>query len=94
MATKDDVENAKREREIRKIKRSIVVDDINAYTEVVVSKGLGIFGLGVGGLEWIDPSLLDIALQRPEWFAGVGAALLAGKSVLKAVAKINSALEK
>jgi hypothetical protein len=88
MATKQELDAAKRDRELRKQQRLARLDDWNAYSEFAVSKILGAGGLFIGGLEVIDPNLLPLVLKHPEWYAAGGIALLTGRSVLRIVAKI------
>jgi hypothetical protein len=56
---------------------------------------LGVAALIVGGLEYMDPDILLIALKRPDIVVGAGAALLWGrKGILSLLAKIYRILGK
>ncbi len=87
--TKKDVEEARRKAEIAAIERRAKIDAWNEYIEFATAKLLGVAALIVGGLEYMDPSILPIALKRPDIVAGVGAGLLLGrKGILSLLAKI------
>ncbi|MFL5381047.1 MAG: hypothetical protein ACJ8GN_00850 [Longimicrobiaceae bacterium] len=92
MATKNDLEDAKREEQIKKIKRQGKLAAANEYISFAVSKMLGVGGLGLGGLELLDPSITPLSLSHPTWVAGAGVALLTGKTVLSLIAKVDGAI--
>jgi hypothetical protein len=64
----------------------------NDYISFAVSKTLGLGGLGLGGLELLDPSIIPLSFSHPTWVAGAGVALLTGKSVLSLIAKVNDVI--
>jgi hypothetical protein len=82
---------AKREQQIRRIKRQGSLSALNDWVGFGVSKAFGFASLVIGALEWIDPTLLTIELKRPEIFAGVGLALLTGRSIVSLIAKLDRA---
>lgn len=90
--TKRDVGVARYKEQIRAIERHGRIAGWNDYLGFVVSKLLGVTGLVLGGLEALDPSILPITLKNPELVAGIGLALLTGKSVLTLIAKVERAL--
>jgi hypothetical protein len=93
--SKKDVEEAKRRAEIAAIERQAKIDAWNDYIEFAAAKSLGLAGLIVGGLEYLEPHLLPIVLKRPDVIAGLGVGLLFGKKgVLSFLAKISRMLEK
>jgi hypothetical protein len=86
MTTKADVEDARNEAEIRRIRRIENLRAIDAWTAVITSKCLGIGGLIVGGAEMLVPNALPFVLPQPSWVAAIGLALLTGKNLVKIVA--------
>lgn len=87
--TKNDVESVTYREQIHTLERQSKIAAWNDYISFVVSKVLGAVGLIVGGLEALDPTLLPINLHKPEIIAGVGLALLTGKSIITLIAKIE-----
>ncbi|HLM56252.1 MAG TPA: hypothetical protein VK422_09065 [Pyrinomonadaceae bacterium] len=87
--TKKDVESAKYKEQIRALERQNKIAAWNDYIGFGVSKLLGTAGLLIGGLEALDPALLPINLIKPEVIAGVGLALLTGKSIVTLIAKVE-----
>jgi hypothetical protein len=87
--SKYNIEEAKIEGQIRKIKRQYKLAAINEYIGFGVSKVIGTLGLVVGGIEWLDPDILPVILKNPEIVAGVGLALLTGKSIITLIAKVE-----
>jgi len=93
--SKKDVEVARRKAEIAAIERQAKIDTWNEYIEFATAKLLGVAALVVGGLEYVDPNTLPIALKRPDIVVGAGAALLWGrKGILSLLAKIHRMLGK
>jgi hypothetical protein len=90
--SKRDVEIARYKERIRAIERSGTIASWNEYISFVISKILGIVGLFGGGLALLDPSLLPFSIPKPGVVAGVGLALLTGKSVLSLIAKMEKSL--
>ena len=93
MPHKRDVEIARYSQQVNAIERQGKIAAWNDYIGFGVSKVLGLGGLIVGGLEYLDPNILPIVLSKPLWVAGAGLALLTGKSVLSLIAKIDKTLE-
>src|SRR5581483_4391818 len=85
--TRKDVDSVRYQLEIERIKRRERIAALNDYVEFFVSKALGVGGLIIGGLEWLDPNLLPLVLTHPGLIAGGGLALLTGKSILALLAK-------
>lgn len=85
--TKSDVESVKYQEQIRSLERHGRLVAWNDYIGFVVSKLLGLSGLVIGGLEILDPNLLPINLENPKIVAGIGLALLTGKSIVSLIAK-------
>lgn len=90
--TKRDVEVARYKEQIRTIERRSKIAGWNDYLGFGVSKLLGVAGLIFGGLEALDPGFLPITMKNPELVAGIGLALLTGKSVTTLIAKVEKAL--
>ena len=87
--TKSDIANAKNKEQIRAIERKGNIKAANDWIGFGVSKATGLGSVVVGGLEWVDPNILPIALERPEIVVGVGLALLAGKGIIDLIAKVS-----
>lgn len=85
--TRKDVVSVRNQMEIERIKRRARISAWSDYIEFIVSKTVGLGGLVIGGLEWLDPALLPIVIQRPALIAGGGLALLIGKSILSLLSK-------
>jgi hypothetical protein len=90
--SRKDVKTAKLKEQVRVIERHSKIAAWNEYVGFFVSKGVGLAGLLIGGLEALDPNVLHITLKNPEIVAGVGLALLTGKSVLTLIAKLEKGL--
>jgi hypothetical protein len=90
--TKKDVASAKHKEQIRTIERQGRIASWNEYIGFGVSKVLGLGGLTIGGLETLDPNILPIVLSNPEIVAGVGLALLTGKSIISLITKVEKSL--
>jgi hypothetical protein len=90
--TKEEVESAKHIEQIRALERKGRIAAWNDYISFGVSKFLGFAGLVVGGLEALDPAVLPITLKNPELVAGIGLALLTGKSILTLIAKVEKSI--
>jgi hypothetical protein len=87
--TKRDVASAKQAAEIRSLERKGTIAAWNDYIGFGVSKTLGVIGLFVGGLEYLDPTILPIMLNNPGWVAGAGLALLTGRSLMSLLTKLD-----
>lgn len=81
----DSVSDLRQELEKENLRRELWRARLNRWGEAAgwgTSKMLGLFGLGGGGLEWLDPSLLPLSLSDPQAVFGVGLALMVGKKAL------------
>jgi hypothetical protein len=87
--SKIDVESAKYKEQIHRIQREGKIAVWNDYIGFTISKLLGIGALIIGGIESLDPNILSITLKNPEAVAGLGLALLTGKSVISLIAKLE-----
>lgn len=94
LITKEDVTAAKYKQQVRSIERQGNIAALNDYVGFAVSKVGGIGATVIGGLELLDPSILPINLTMPvaAQLVGLGLALVAGKSILKIIGKLEEAL--
>ena len=92
--SKREVEAAKYKEQIRSIERKGRIAAWNDYIGFVISKLVGLGGLMAGGVEALDPNILPFVLPKPEIIAGIGLALLTGKSIITLIAKVEKTLAK
>jgi len=74
---------------IRLIERRANIAAWNDYIGFAVSKALGLLGLVVGGLAYVDIHVLPVTVKNPGWIAGAGLAMLTGKSLITLIAKLE-----
>jgi len=93
MATKEELENIKRQVEIRKLLRKEKItgwgDYVGFWSSKIVGAGMSV----VGGLEIFDPSFIAAVIPHPEYSLGGGLALFAGKGILNLVIKALKGFE-
>ena len=90
MATKKDVEAERNIQEIAKIQREGKIAAVRSYLVSGCSVMAGIPMFAIGGLEYIEPDMLDLVKNGFE-FLGYGAVLVGGPGAMKVVgAVINS----
>ena len=75
--------------EERKLLRRSRITTWNEYISFGVCKAIGLAGLTLGGLEYLDPNFLSITLNNPGLIAGAGLALLTGKNIVALFAKLE-----
>ena len=86
MASKEELESARRAVQIKEIERKSKIAAWNDYVSFVSSKIGGVGAVICGGLDVLNPSLIP-HLPHPERILGAGLTLLTGKSVLTIIAK-------
>jgi len=84
---------AKRSEERRSIERRANIAALNDYINLVVTKGLGVAALVVGGIAFLDPGALHITLKNPGLVAGAGLAMLTGRNIISIVAKLEGLIK-
>ena len=83
------VDLAQRIEQVRSIERRGRIAAWNDYIGFGVSKVLGTVALLVGGLEYLDPNILHVALKNPGLIAGAGLTMLTGKTLITLIAKLE-----
>ena len=89
MATKDEVEAAKRDVELRRQK----VQGWEVYFQFALGKIVGVLSTTDGVLELLDPDIVPIDTPQPGTVLVVGLTYLLGKNVLKFVSKAGNLLK-
>jgi hypothetical protein len=88
MATAQELADAKREAELRKVRRSVMFEATNAWIWFGISKLAGLAGVVIGGLALFEPEHLPSQLPHIaplNWLFG-GVALLSGKAIARKAA--------
>lgn len=91
MASKNELEAAKRERDIIEIRTKAKIAAWNQYISFGTSKVAGLTAIVCGGLDVLNPNVIP-HIPHPEYLLGGGFALLTGKSMVSFFSKILKGL--
>jgi hypothetical protein len=94
MASQEDVERARREAEIAKIRHESIINTWTRYFGFLAKKIVGVGCSLIGSVEVLAPEVISATIPEPEAVLSVGIALLFGRSAIKIAAKVNEAIEK
>jgi len=87
MGTKDELEAAKLERELVKLRLAAWTD----YIGFATSKATAVASIVCGGLDIVSPNLIP-HISQPQYLLGGGLALLSGKSMVNLFSRILKGL--
>jgi hypothetical protein len=87
MASKEDLESAKRDMQVKELQRKSRIAAWNDYISFGTSKAGDLTAIVCGGLDVLNPSLIP-HIPHPEMLLGGGLALLGGKSILNVISKV------